>query len=95
MKKITTTYYKVEMGGSMYQEYEFKDDALKGAIKHSIGKEVGKDFIPIYRIKTTRVYDEKMMGEMLIKEQTAKTLAMIVSARKSSDGVGGWIDYEQ
>lgn len=93
-RHTTSIYYKVELGGSMYQECEFKEDALKVAIKHSIGKEVGKDFIPIYRIKTSKVYDCKMIGEMLIKEQTTKTLAMIVGARPSEKATGGYIDYE-
>jgi hypothetical protein len=82
------------LGGTMYNEYNNKEDALEAAIKHSIGKEIGKDFVAIYRIQTTKFYDERQGFEMLVKTQTTETLAMLVSARTSANSIGGYVDYE-
>lgn len=93
MKNTTTTYYRVELGGSMYQDYETKEEALKKAIERSIGKD-WNDFTPIYRIKISKTFDTKIVDDVLIKEQTTKTLAMLVSPRPSANATGGWVDYE-
>lgn len=95
MKETTkTTQYRVKFGGTMYYDYDKKDDALEAAIKFSIGKEIGKDFISIYRIQTTTFYDERQGFKILVEEQATETLAMLVSARKSAETTGGYIDYE-
>lgn len=94
MERQTTAYYKVMMGGSMYNEYDKKEEALEAAVKWSIGKEVGKDFVPIYRVQIVRTYDEKMGIEILVKRQETTTLAVLVSARSSEKTTGGWVDYE-
>ena len=95
MKETTkTTHYMVKFGGTMYNDYDKKDDALNAAIAFSIGKEIGKDYIAIYRIQTTNVYDERQGFKILVEKQTIETLAMLVSARMSAETTGGYIDYE-
>ena len=95
MKRSTKSiYYKVNLGGSMYQEYESKPEALEMAIKASVGKEP-EDYTTIYRIERLSIYDERIGKEILIEKRTTETLAMLVVGRKSMEAKGGYTDYEE
>lgn len=90
-KAKETIHYEVKMGGTMYNEYETRREAIDEAFKYSIGR---KDFVPVYKITTSYEYNNDYGVEIMTKKQTVKKVIMLVSGRSTAETKGGFIDYE-
>lgn len=101
-RTMVGNYYKVCEGGSMYENFRTKEEALDKALKISVGRQ---EETLVYRVVCTvdliDAYDigKNTTVEVTKSKMTTETLALRVIPRKEVPGrslkeQGGWTDYE-